>query len=173
MKPLRIALIAKPGHKDSGVGRYTNQLHAALEALGHTVFIVYPTVPLPAVLVQIVQRLLGWDLTAFFNNYPVWARYPQADIYHITSQNFATLMLLRRPPGKTVITVHDIIPWLVRDDPILRIYDHHLAEWFDRLALAGLRRADGLVVDSTFTQASLRLSDVVVGDAAVVKLGVE
>jgi hypothetical protein len=54
-----------------------------------------------------------------------------------------------------VITVHDIIPWLVRQDPTLRIYEHCLAEWFDRAALAGLRRADGLVVDSEFTEQSL------------------
>ena len=106
---------------------------------------------------RVVQRLFGWDLAAFFNNYPIWARYPQADIYHVTSQNLATLMLLRRPPGVTVVTVHDIIPWLVRNDPELRAYEHRLAEWFDHLALAGLRRADGLLTDSTFTQMSLGL----------------
>jgi hypothetical protein len=159
---MRIALIAKPGHENTGVGRYTGQLSAALEALGHEVVRVYPTVPLPGALVRAVRRLLGWDLTAFLNNYPVWARYPQADIYHVTSQNLATLLLLRRPPGTTVVTVHDIIPWLVRDDTALRLYDHRLAEWFDRLALAGLRRADGLIADSAFTQQSLRRADVAV-----------
>ena len=154
---MRIALIARPGHENTGIGRYTGQLRAALEALGHDVLVVNPIVPLPGVLMRVVQRLFGWDLAAFFNNYPIWARYPQADIYHVTSQNLATLMLLRRPPGLTVVTVHDIIPWLVRNDPELRVYEHRLAEWFDRLALAGLRRADGLLTDSAFTQMSLGL----------------
>lgn len=170
---MRIALIAKRGHEDTGVGRYAGQLRAALEALGHEVLIVHPIVPLPQMLVRVIRRLLGWDLVAFFNTYPVWARYPQADVYHITSQNLATLLLLRRPPGPTVITVHDIIPWLVRNDPELRIHDHWLAEWFDRVALAGLRRADGLIADSEFTRRSLRGQDVHVTNVAVVTLGVE
>lgn len=170
---MRIALITKPGHADSGVGRYTAQLQMALEALGHEVVVVHPTVPLPEVLARAVRRLLGWDLAAFFNNYPVWARYPRADIYHISSQNLATLLLLRRPPGKTVVTVHDIIPWLLRDDPALRVYDHRIAEWFDRLALAGLRRADGLIADSAFTQGTLWRAGMTIGDGALVKLAVD
>lgn len=152
---MRIALIAKRGHEDTGVGRYTGQLRAALEALGHEVLVVHPIVPLPHVLVKMVRHLLGWDLAAFFNNYPVWVRYPQADVYHITSQNLATLLLLRRPPGPTVVTVHDIIPWLVRDDLELRVYEHRLAEWFDRLALAGLDRAKLLIAVSAYSKESL------------------
>lgn len=152
---MRIALIAKPGHENTGVGRYADQLRAALEALGHEVLVVHPVVPLPGALVRFVRRWLEWDLTAFFNNYPVWARYPPADIYHITSQNLATLMLFRRPPGKTVITVHDIIPWLVRDDPELRTYNHVLDEWFDLLALKGINHADALIADSDFSRSSV------------------
>src|SRR5690606_38951575 len=111
-------------------------------------------------LVRSVQKLLGWDLSAFFNNYPVWARYPDADVYHITSQNLATIMLLRRPPGATVITAHDIIPWMVRDDSDMRIYEHRFAEWFDRLALIGLHRADALLSDSAFTRETLQRSGI-------------
>lgn len=170
---MRIALIAKPGYEDTGVGRYTSQLGATLEALGHEVVVVHPTVPLPGMVVRAVRRLLGWDLDAFFNNYPVWARYPRADVYHLTSQNLATLLLLRRPPGPTVVTVHDIIPWLVRDDPDLRLYDHRPAEWFDRLALAGLRRAGALVADSASTRDSLYGAAVAAAPATVVALGVE
>jgi len=170
---MRIALIAKPGHENTGVGRYTAQLRAALEALGHEVVVVHPAAPVPGVVVRAAHRLLGWDLAAFFDNYPVWARYPRADVYHVTSQNLATLLLLRRPPGKTVVTVHDIIPWLLRDDPQLRVYNHRVAEWFDRLALVGLRRADGVVADSEFTRESVREEGVEVGAITVVMLGVD
>ena len=107
---MRIALIAKPGHENTGVGRYTSQLRAALEVLGHEVVVLHPAIPLPEGLVRVVRRRLGWDLEAFFDTYPVWVRYPKADVYHVTSQNLATLLLLRRPPGPTVVTVHDIIP---------------------------------------------------------------
>ena len=170
---MRIALIAKRGHEDTGVGRYTGQLRAALEALEYEVLVVHPIVPIPHLLVKVVRRLLGWDLAAFFNNYPIWACYPQADVYHITSQNLATLLLLRRPPGPTIITVHDIIPWLLRNDAELRIYDHWMAEWFDRLALVGLRRTNWLVADSEFTQQSLSQLIQTAAHMVVVELGVE
>ena len=170
---MNVVLVVKRGYENTGVGRYANQLRAALESLGHEIVLVHPIVPLPKLLMDILQRFLGWDLEAFFNNYPIWAHYPQADIYHITSQNLVTLMLLRRPPGPTVITVHDIIPWLVRDDLTLCNYNHFLDEWFDKLSLVGLRRADGLVADSAFTQKSLRCANVVVGTTGTVVLGVE
>jgi glycosyltransferase involved in cell wall biosynthesis len=160
---MRVALIAKPGYNGTGVGRYTSQLQAALQALGHEVLVVHPAVPLPGLLVRAVRRLLGWDLQAFLTNYPLWARYPCADIYHVTSQSLATLLLLRRPPGRTVVTVHDLIPWLLRDDPELRIFAHRAEGWFDRLALAGLRRADALIADSAFTLDSLARSGTACG----------
>jgi glycosyltransferase involved in cell wall biosynthesis len=170
---MKIVLIAKRGYADTGMGRYANELTQSLQALGHEVHTVYPSVSLPSWFVRAIRRWLGWDLAEFLNHYPIWAYYPPADVYHLTSQNLATLMFFRRPPGPTIITVHDIIPWLVRDDPDLNIYDHRTAEWFDRLALAGLRRADGLIADSEFTRQSLRRPDVGVGDSAVVALGVD
>lgn len=170
---MRIALIAKPGHEDSGVGRYTVQLRSALEELGHEVVVVHPTMPLPDALIQTARRLLGWDLAAFFNNYPVLARYPHADVYHFTSQNLATLLLFHHPPGRTMVTVHDIIPWLLKDDPVLRIYDHLLAKWFDRMSLVGLQRADVLTADSEFTRQSLRWQNIAVDDVELVMLGVD
>lgn len=152
---MRIALVAKPGQADSGVGRYTLRLAEALRGEGHEVLLVHPLVPVPYLLVRLLCRWPGWDLEAFFHNYAVWARYPRADIYHLTSQNLASLMILCRPPGLTVITVHDIIPWLVRDDPELRSYPRRWHELFDRAAMWGLQRADHLIADSTYSADSL------------------
>lgn len=149
-----IALISKPGHASTGVGRYTIELERHLRAEGHQVTVIHPLVPLPAWLVRLIRRF-GWDLNAFFNNYPIWASYPPADIYHITSQNLATLMLIRRPPGKTVITVHDIIPWLLRHDAQERVYHHRIDEWFDKLSLRGIQKADAIVTPSAFTAQTL------------------
>jgi len=152
---MRIALIAKPGHADSGVGRYTRELASALTKLGHEVIIVYPMCPFPEWLVRGVRRLAGRDLRAFFENYPVWARYPEADIYHITSQNLATLMLFRRPPGKTVITVHDIIPFMTRRMIEISPYRHVFDALLDRIAIRGLRRASTRIAVSEYTRQTL------------------
>ncbi len=151
---MHIALISKPGHASTGVGRYTMELERHLRAEGHRVTVIHPLIPLPTWVVRLTRRF-GWDLNAFFNNYPIWASYPPADIYHITSQNLATLMLIRRPPGKTVITVHDIIPWLLRNDAQERVYHHRIDEWFDKLSLKGIQQADAIVTPSAFTAQTL------------------
>ena len=151
---MRIVLVSKPGHANTGVGRYAIELERHLRAEGHEVTVIHPLVPLPTWLVGVIHRF-GWDLKAFFNTYPIWTSYPAADIYHLTSQNLATLMLIRRPPGKTIITVHDIIPWLVRHHPQQRVYRHRFDEWFDQLALKGIQKADAIVADSDFTAHTL------------------
>lgn len=146
-----IVLIAKPGHTDTGVGRYTVELERQLRALGHYVIMVHPMVPLPSWLLRVLQRWPGWDLEAFFENYAIWARYPKADIYHIISQNLASLMLFCPPPGKTVITVHDILPHVLRNDTSVSNFNHIADRIFDRLAMWGIQRIHTLLVVSTYT----------------------
>jgi glycosyltransferase involved in cell wall biosynthesis len=151
---MHIALIIKPGFADSGVGRYTCELEKALQSAGHQVTCVSPVLPFPRGFIQLVKRLVGWDLEAFFLNYPLWAHYPPADLYHLTSQNLATLLIFRPPPGQTVVTVHDILPRLLRRQGLAggQPLAVHI---FDRLANRGLRRAGFLICVSTFTRQSL------------------
>jgi glycosyltransferase involved in cell wall biosynthesis len=153
---MRVCLVVKPGHADSGVGRYAGELAEALRRAGLEVLVTHPVVPLPGWLLRLARRFLGLDLAAFFNNYPLWARYPQADIYHLTSQNLASLLWLRRPPGPVVVTVHDLIPWDTRHDPVLRVYRNRLEAWFDRLAIRGLADAQFLISDSEYTASVIR-----------------
>jgi glycosyltransferase involved in cell wall biosynthesis len=152
---MHIALIIKTGTSDTGVGRYTSELERALQAQGHQISIVNPVGPFPRWLAHWTRRLLRWDLDAFFQNYPIWVRYPKADLYHITSQNLATLMLFHRPPGKVIITVHDIIPWVTRNNPELRSCRHFVGELFDRISVWGIQRADHIIADSEFSRNSL------------------
>lgn len=152
---MQIALIVKQDHSDTGVGRYVSSLERELRAKDHEVKIVLPIVPLPGFVIGLIRKWFGWDLEAFFQNYPVWARYPQADIYHLTSQNLATLALLRHPPGKVVLTVHDIIPYQVRDNRELRVYRHKAESFFDNLAKLGMKRINRIIVDSNFTAMSI------------------
>ncbi|MEM7334920.1 MAG: glycosyltransferase [Chloroflexota bacterium] len=152
---MRVVLVTKPGHSDSGVGRYTQTLETALRQQGHEVVVIHPQIPLPDSWLAACRSRFGIDLTAFLNNYPIWVRYPKADVYHISSQNLATLLLWRRPRGKVVLTVHDIIPWMTRNDPEIGVYNHAIERFFDWLALQGIRRADRVLTDSDYTQQTL------------------
>jgi glycosyltransferase involved in cell wall biosynthesis len=147
-----VVLVAKPGGTHTGVGRYVSMLHSGLRAAGVDAVRVAPIAPpLPNAGYAVLRRS-GVDLRTFLLNYPIWARYPRADVYHLTSQNLASLLLFRRPAGKVIVTVHDIIPYILRDHPQLRTYRTAADALFDRMAMAGLRRADRLVADSDYTR---------------------
>lgn len=149
---MRVGLIAKRGSSKTGLGRYSDALKRGLEACGHETISVSPSVPVPRLLRTRLTRLASLDIEAFLNNYPIVPRYPDADLYHFTSQNLATQLRLRRPPGPVVVTVHDILPFMLRDDASLCTYRTLADRWMDRIAMAGLRRADLLVASSEFTK---------------------
>jgi glycosyltransferase involved in cell wall biosynthesis len=128
-----------------------DMLHAGLRDTGVDIVRAEPTLPpLPNFSYRALS-LIGRDLRAFLTNYPLWSRYPEADIYHLTSQTLASLLLLRRPPGKVVVTVHDIFPYMFRDDPQLRS-PYGTDHLYHRLAMAGLKRADHLIAVSQYTR---------------------
>lgn len=151
---MKVCLIVKSGQLDSGVGRYALNLEAALRREGHDVVAVNPIILLPGWLGQGVKRRLRWDLDAFFNTYPIWADYPEADLYHFTSQNLATLLLFHPPRGPVVVTVHDIIPYLLRKQGMTE-GQPWWTQVFDCLSNRGLRKAWLLICDSAFTRQSL------------------
>jgi glycosyltransferase involved in cell wall biosynthesis len=152
---MKIALIAKPGYADSGVGRYVECLVPALKAAGHDVILIYPIVPWPSWLSKAVSKLFGWDLQAFFLNYPIWISYPTAELYHFTSQNLATLLIFHPPDGKVIVTVHDLIPRLLQKDREIRVYRNLFHELFDDIAWHGLQKADQLIAVSEFSSTEL------------------
>jgi hypothetical protein len=151
-----IVLICKPSGQQTGIGRYADELERQLRGMGHRVRVVYPIVPLPKWLIERVKHLMGWDLEAFLNNYPVMARYPKgADIYHITSQNLATLMIFCPPPGKVVVTVHDIIPFLFRNNREICVRPNRIEMAFIWLSGQGLKRASNFIAVSEQTNKTL------------------
>jgi glycosyltransferase involved in cell wall biosynthesis len=149
---MRVALLAKPGQPNTGVGRYVRMLRDGLQEAGVDTVAVTPALPPFPPAGYRLLRSRGVDLPAFFANYPLWAHHPEADIHHITSQNLASLLPFRRPRGRVVATVHDIIPYMLRDQPELCPYRTVADRLFDRLAMAGLRRADRLIADSLYTK---------------------
>jgi glycosyltransferase involved in cell wall biosynthesis len=95
------------------------------------------------------------DAESFFASYPFRASLNGADVYHLTGQMLATLLLFQRFPNPVVVTVMDIIPYLVRHVPALNTFRHPMDYLFYRLALAGLRQADALVAISEYTKRTL------------------
>lgn len=152
---MRVALISKPGHFNSGVNRYARELEGSLSSQGYEVVHVHPVVPLPQCLLGFIHRLLGWDLEEFFNNYPIWIQYPDADVYHLTSQNLATIIHFRKPPGHTLITVHDLIPWILRNDPQIPVNFNKIHIFFDWLALKGINRIEWVITSSHHSAGAL------------------
>jgi glycosyltransferase involved in cell wall biosynthesis len=150
-----VALIAKPGGTFTGVGRYVQMLSEHLESLQIKTKWVSPTVPPMIGVASTLFALGGMDLHAFLTNYPVWAEMPQAKLYHVSSQNLASLLMIRRPAAPVIVTVHDIIPYILRNDEELSVYRGRADRFFDALAMRGLKRADHLVADSEFTKRTL------------------
>lgn len=169
-----VALIAKPGGPNTGVGRYVHMLQHGLEANGqHTIRVAPLAPPLPAIGYTVLQRA-NIDLRTFLMNYPIWANYPVADVYHLTSQNLASLLLFRRPPGRVVVTVHDIIPYMLRHNKQLSTYRGAADQLFDRMAMRGLRRADHLIADSHYTkQCLIEHLGIVAERISVIYLGID
>ena len=152
---MHVALIVKKGGEKTGLGRYARELEQGLIAAGCRVTRVYPKAPLPRWLTNLIKGTIGWDLAEVFNNYPVWVRYPQTDLYHFTSQNLATLLVFHKPRGKTIVTVADIIPHLLRNDPELHIYQNWIEKFIYQIVMKGIKRADGVVTISEHTRDTL------------------
>ena len=149
------ALVAGTTEVNTGIGRYVEMLDAGLQHAGVQTTRVAPTLP---VLPDFTYRLLHWfgrDLRAFFTNYPLWSTYPEADIYHVTQQSLASLLLFSRPSGKVVVTVHDIFPYMVRNHPQLGSPYGCSEHVYYRLPVAGLKRANHLIAVSEYTKQCL------------------
>jgi glycosyltransferase involved in cell wall biosynthesis len=150
---VKVALVTKPDKQMTGLLRYALSLYEPLRAQGVDITLLHPESPVPEE-VAWASRALGLDATAFFHSYPVSVRLGGADVCHLASQTLATLLLFRRLPP-TVVTVHDLIPYLVRGDRALSNYRHPFDRLFDRLALRALRRAEALIAISEFTKRTI------------------
>ncbi|NJK80886.1 MAG: glycosyltransferase family 4 protein [Chloroflexaceae bacterium] len=152
---MQITLITRPTAGSTGTGRYTASVAAALQQAGVQLSTVSPAAPPWAM--QRFGQLVGRDLRAFFGSYPlrVPIAHTRADLYHIATQTMATLLLFQRLPAPAVVTVLDILPYLLLHDPHLNTLAHPLDRFCYRLALRGLRRARRLLAISEYTRRTL------------------
>ncbi len=152
---MHIQLIAKRESAMTGTLRYASDLHQSFKAIGLDAELTFPdrtTVPSP---IQKCLKNVRIDFETFFANYPLRANLHGADIYHLTGQMLATLLLFQRFPKPVVVSVLDIIPYLVRHQAEMSTFRHPGDKLFYRLALAGLRRADVLIAISNYTRQTL------------------
>jgi glycosyltransferase involved in cell wall biosynthesis len=149
--PLRVQLVSKPGSASTGIGRYAVALERGLRDAGVEIRNASLQMPAPAFLTRAARRV-GPDLEAFSLSYPLRADLSEGYVTHLTSQTLAILLLSQRMPRPVVVTVHDILPYLLRDDPALSVYRHRVDRLMDDLAMRGLRRADRLIADSHYTK---------------------
>jgi glycosyltransferase involved in cell wall biosynthesis len=151
---LRVQLISKPGPRATGIGRYAYEIEQGLRQSDVDLARAELQTPLPGSLTAAVRKT-GYDLDAFSRSYPLRARTRRGYLTHLTSQTLATLLLTQRLPRPVVVTVHDILPYILRDDPALCVYRHRMDRTMDALAMRGLKRADRLIAISQYTKQTL------------------
>lgn len=151
---MRVRLIAKNASEISGISNYARQLHAAYQAAGVNASLESPApTPIPGVLRRAAQAF-GYDASAFFRSYPLSVQDAPDSIMHLTSQTLGATLTFRRP-ARTVITVHDILPYVLRSVPEMNHYQHRVERFFDSLAVHNLKKADMIVTDSAYTKQTL------------------
>jgi glycosyltransferase involved in cell wall biosynthesis len=154
-RPLKVQLIAKPCSGMTGTSRYTDNLYQGLRAAGLDACMTFPKPVSFWPPIQDGLKRLGVDVKPFFASYPLNVRDWQADIYHITTQTFASLLMAHRFKAPVVVTVLDIIPYLVRHHQEFNSFRHPLDYAFYRFSLAGLKRASAWVAISEYTKRTL------------------
>lgn len=148
---MKLELLVSRYDRMIGLARYVTMLQKHLDLAG----VAYTAVPIslpPALrLGAKVLRPLGYDLAAFVNTYPVSAAFTPGAVKHLTTQMMASLFTFQPGLDKTVITVHDIVPYLVRDDPCQVVYRGLHDRWMDDRAMRNIRRADRIIAISAYT----------------------
>jgi glycosyltransferase involved in cell wall biosynthesis len=142
-----VTLVARRRDLASGLGRYASSLGRTLPAFGVSVCQRTPTNPLPRPLTRLLARA-GRDADTLFDNYALAADIDHdSDVYHLTNEYHAPLLLTRRP-RPTVVTVHGFLTYFLRHQRQLRPSGGVLGAALDRLVGLGLRRADAIVAVS-------------------------
>lgn len=152
---MQVHIIRKAESHYSGVRRYTDELITALALEEIATSTSHPNTPALARWGNRFSKPLNIDLEAFLNGYPLTHAQPiapDADIVQIPMQTMATLLQFKRFQQPVMVTILDIIPLIVEDDPALNIFRHGVDRAFYHRAMALLDRADRLTSISAYTK---------------------
>jgi len=148
-----IHLVAKDQSGKTGIGRYAQTLYRGLQTAAVPVTFHTPSYPFPT-WTRAIPKRIGYDVEAFFRTYPFAVAGARGGILHLTTQSLATIFAFK-PVSPSVITVHDILSYVLRDLPGLSLYQHGLERRMDAWAMRALARADWLVADSEYSRQSV------------------
>ena len=149
---MKIQLLVRSYGRMIGLARYTASLCQALTEAGVVYSLATPAYPL---LVKTAHKSLtpfGFDVHTFFTTYPLTAPFSRDTLKHLTAQQMTTLLWFNPRLHPVVVTVHDIVPFLVRRDKDQSVFRHPLELIFDRMAVLALKWAEALISDSQFTK---------------------
>lgn len=149
---MKVQILVRPYDQVIGLSRYTSSLVEAMRALQIDFHPVSPEFPWPVRGAGRLMARLGYDLKAFFLTYPISAKFSRGAITHLPAQQVATLLWRYPRLHPVIVTVHDIIPFLVRQDAEQSTFRHPADRFFDQLAMKGLERCDAIISDSEFTK---------------------
>ena len=152
---MKVELLASRYKKMIGLARYTTSLQKYLSRAGADYRLVEPAYPWFLLAAHALLRPLGYNVKDFFNIFPVSAPLSQGTVKHFTHQMMASLLSFQRNLKPVIVTVHDIVPYLMRDDPQQTVYQHFYDRLVDNLAMHNLRRADCLIAISEYTKRML------------------
>ena len=169
-----IKLIVNDYAQVSGLSRYATALYRHLKQQTDATITPVPltSTPLPKPLLLLASRL-GYDLETFLSTYPLSWPCDTGDLVHLTHRAQATL-LLRKPRGPTVVTVHDIIHYQYRHDPSMLISRNRFVQWVDEASIRALQNADAVIASSNYTKRAL-IEDIGLPEAKIhcIHLGVD
>jgi len=143
------------GQARGGLGRYEESLFPQLEKRIAIDRIPIRPVPVPRLLTS-VAGLVGADLAAVARNHPCCLDpLPDDAIVHLSNQNLALALLVNQLP-KSVITVHDIIPYVnLLKHPSQARYGSVLERLLIRINARSIHKATRIIADSDYTRNDL------------------
>jgi glycosyltransferase involved in cell wall biosynthesis len=149
---MKLQLLVRQYPQMIGLARYVSALQVSLPEIGIEYSCVEPAYPFPVKLGDRLLRGRGYDVKTFFTNYPVAARLEKEAVKHLTTQLMGSLLSFKPGMRRVVITVHDIVPYLMRDNRQQSTFSHRFDRFFDDLAMHNLCKADVLITVSTHTK---------------------
>ena len=152
---MKVELLVSRYKRMIGLARYTATLEKYLSEAEAEYSLVQPAYPWPLRAADRLLRPFGYDVKEFFNTYPVSASLSRGAVKHYTTQMMGSLLAFRRDIKPVIVTVHDIVPYLMRDDPEQNVYRHFYDRRMDELAMRSLRKADCLIAISAYTKKML------------------
>lgn len=148
-----VNLITRPEHKIVGLSRYDRSIYPYISKKATVnIFSVKP-LPIPQGIVKLFN-LAGLDPLTATTNYPFYLKpKPREGIWHFTSQTLALILNFTRP-SESIVTVHDIIPFITRHDKEISLFNR-FEKFLDYLSMQGLKKAKRIITDSEYSKKTL------------------